>query len=221
MLSCCWDFDIVFLNTFPLAFSSSTFLAAFLEFYCTLTLDLCHEPVIDPDGYTYEREAIVHWVQHNGDSPVTRKPLSIDQLYDNNAVLNILLEESAKPEDEIQPCIRRWREDMDNPTPTSIVPVSADGDNNEHSIRIVINGELPEMPGAEHGQRYPASREELDERMRQQSRLSMISLMMIIVVISFALVYMPFYLVLFCLAFCSCMYARRRFQERQRYLEGR
>lgn len=186
------------------------------EFYCTLTLDLCHEPVVDPDGYTYEREAIVHWVQNNADSPVTRKALSVDQLYDNNAVLNILLEESEKPEDDIHPCIRRWKEDMSNPTPTSIVPVD-NGENPNYTLPygpgIAMNGDPNRTPGQQHP--FPTNREQMDERMRQQHRMSMISLILIIVVISFALVYLPFYLVVFCMAFCSCMFARRRFQERR------
>ena len=174
------------------------------------------------DGYTYERAAIVHWVQNNGDSPVTRKPMTVDQLYDNNAVLSVLLEESEKPEDEIHPCIRRWKEEMSAPTSTSIVPVlSTDNTDTNPAYgqgiamndpnRHVVNG----APAA--AVQYPTTREEMEERMRQQHRISMISLILIIVVVSFALVYLPFYLVVFALAFCSCMYARRRFHERQRF----
>lgn len=194
------------------------------EFYCTLTLDLCHEPVIDPDGYTYEREAIVHWVQNNGDSPVTRKSLSVEQLYDNNAVLSILLEESEKPEDEVHPCIRRWKEEMSSPISNSIVPVANPDDVNNQGITMndpnssVLTYGPPGTAAANEG--YPGTREELEERMRQQHRLSMISLIMIIVIISFALVYLPFYLVIFAMAFCSCMYARRRFHDRRVLTEG-
>ena len=182
-----------------------------------LRADLQHFPLPHEttDGYTYEREAIVHWVQNNSDSPVTRTPLSVDQLYDNNAVLNILLEESEKSDDDIHPCIRRWKEEMANPTPTSIVPVD-NGENHNYGIQFG-HGIAMNDPNSAHGQQhhFPTSREQMDERMRQQQRMSMISLILVIVILSFALVYLPFYLVVFCLAFCSCMFARRRFQERR------
>lgn len=191
------------------------------EFYCTLTLDLCHEPVIDPDGYTYERNAIVHWVQNNGDSPVTRKSLSVEQLYDNNAILTILLQESEKPDDQMHPCIRRWKEELSAPPP-SIVPettTSSDppGAMAMNGVAVIPMNLNTTRPGTAQ---YPTTHEEMEERMAREHRKSMISLLVIIVIISFALVYLPFYLVVFALAFCSCLYARRRFHERQRFLYG-
>lgn len=187
------------------------------EFYCTLTLDLCHEPVIDPDGFTYERQAIVHWVQNNGDSPVTRKSLTVEQLRDNNAVLNILLEASEKPEDEIHPSIKRWKEELSCPPP-SIVPQATTSENNNNGI--AMNGAIVPVNRQQqhpHGPQYPTTHEEMEERMAQEHRRSMLSLLLIIVIISFALVYLPFYLVIFALAFFSCLYARRRFHERRAY----
>ena len=47
-------------------------------FYCPITLSLMHKPVIDPQGYTYEKVAIYKWIEVNGDSPVTRAPLTFD-----------------------------------------------------------------------------------------------------------------------------------------------
>ncbi|CAB9497019.1 domain containing protein [Seminavis robusta] len=187
------------------------------EFYCTLTLDLPHEPVIDPEGFTYEKDAIVHWVRHNGDSPVTRKPLSVDQLYDNNAVLCILLEESEKPEDNLHPCIRRWKEELMNPPPSIVPPdttVNALTTTSSSGMGgIPMNGEQS-TEETTTTRTYPTTHEEMEERLRREHRASMISLLLIIVIISFALIYLPFYLVVFVLAFCSCMYARRRFHER-------
>ena len=35
------------------------------------------DPVITPDGYTYERREIEKWISQNGSSPMTRKKLNI------------------------------------------------------------------------------------------------------------------------------------------------
>ncbi|CAF1422773.1 unnamed protein product, partial [Didymodactylos carnosus] len=43
-------------------------------------------PVLAEDGYTYERDAIIEWIQRDGTSPMTRQPLSIDRLQPNRAV---------------------------------------------------------------------------------------------------------------------------------------
>lgn len=44
------------------------------------------EPVITPDGYTYERKEIEKWIRQNGTDPMTRTPLGISQLVVNRAV---------------------------------------------------------------------------------------------------------------------------------------
>jgi hypothetical protein len=43
-------------------------------------------PVITPDGYTYERNDIEKWIRQNGTDPMTRNPLDISQLIVNRAV---------------------------------------------------------------------------------------------------------------------------------------
>lgn len=166
---------------------------------------------------TYERQAIVHWVQNNGDSPITRKPLGIDQLRDNNAVLNVLLLESEKPDDVMHPCIRRWKEELSSPPP-SIVPEqnTLDAQNDRAMQGIAMNGAIVPVNINQQSPQYPTTHEEMQERMGREHRISMISLVITIVIISFALVYLPFYLVLFALAMFSCLYARRRFHERHR-----
>ena len=45
-----------------------------------------NDPVITPDGYTYERKEIEKWIRQNGTDPMTRQPLSISQLIINRAV---------------------------------------------------------------------------------------------------------------------------------------
>ena len=47
---------------------------------CPLTLDMFVDPVTTPYGHTFERKAIVEWVQETNQCPLTRQPLSVDAL---------------------------------------------------------------------------------------------------------------------------------------------
>lgn len=64
--------------------------------FCPITCELIWEPVIDPEGTTYEKEAIHRWVQRNGNSPLTRKPLQVKELYENKTLLNIINKETKR-----------------------------------------------------------------------------------------------------------------------------
>jgi hypothetical protein len=44
------------------------------------------DPVIDPDGNSYERQAIEDWLARNSTSPITRRPLRINDLRPNRAL---------------------------------------------------------------------------------------------------------------------------------------
>lgn len=50
---------------------------------CPITGDVMKDPVIDPEGNSYEREAIESWLQRNQTSPVSRAPLQISDLRPN------------------------------------------------------------------------------------------------------------------------------------------
>ncbi|CAB9514888.1 U-box domain-containing protein [Seminavis robusta] len=62
---------------------------------CPITQELLEDPVIDHEGNTYERTAIVDWIQQHGDSPITRNPLSAQQLYDNNTLTEVIIKETV------------------------------------------------------------------------------------------------------------------------------
>jgi U-box domain len=145
------------------------------EFYCALILDLPHEPVIDPDGYTFEQAAIVHWVQHNADSPITRKPLAVNQLRDNDAVLSILLLESQKPDNSIHPCIQGWKEELLSPPP-SLVPSSALMETTTINNSRAFQASSSDMYGTTTGSQvmvYPTTQEEMEEQRRRRVRNEM------------------------------------------------
>ena len=53
------------------------------DYLCPITHEVMMDPVIDPDGYTYERAAIEAWIRSHGTSPFTRAPLSLGRLVPN------------------------------------------------------------------------------------------------------------------------------------------
>jgi len=48
------------------------------------------EPVMDSEGNTYEKEAIVEFVKQNGTSPLTQTPLEVGQLVPNRALSDLI-----------------------------------------------------------------------------------------------------------------------------------
>lgn len=55
-------------------------------FWCSLTGRIIREPSLATDGFTYEHEAIVKWVDQNDKSPVTGLPLETKKLVTNYAL---------------------------------------------------------------------------------------------------------------------------------------
>ena len=55
-------------------------------FICPLSLNLMEDPVIDPEGNSYERSVIESWLRVSGTSPTTRNPLSMSMLCPNKAL---------------------------------------------------------------------------------------------------------------------------------------
>jgi len=79
-------------------------------YYGRLTFSLIHEPVIDPEGHTFEKVAIVGWIRENGSSPYTsRTELSIGDLFPNHAITELLNIEKNRDESSIHPSIRKFK----------------------------------------------------------------------------------------------------------------
>ena len=68
------------------------------DFICPITLLPMKDPVIAEDGHTYEREAIVHWLQTNPNSPLTRQPMRIDALNPNTKLKQAIERYNKKDE---------------------------------------------------------------------------------------------------------------------------
>jgi len=71
------------------------------SYICPITLDLFHYPVIDPEGNTFEQEAIVTWIRTHGVSPLSRTQLSIHDLYPNYAIRQLMEYHAAGGEDDV------------------------------------------------------------------------------------------------------------------------
>jgi len=78
-------------------------------YYGPITFSLIHEPVIDPEGHTFEKVAIVTWIRENGSSPLTRTELSIGDLFPNHAITELLNIEKNRDESSIHPSIRKFK----------------------------------------------------------------------------------------------------------------
>lgn len=56
------------------------------DWLCPISYEIMRDPVIAPDGYTYERGAITHWLSTNPMSPFTRVPMTVANLVPNRAL---------------------------------------------------------------------------------------------------------------------------------------
>jgi len=59
-------------------------------FICPITLTIMEDPYSDTDGNTYEKVAIYHWIQSHGISPITRNPMTCNNLHPNRALKDLI-----------------------------------------------------------------------------------------------------------------------------------
>jgi U-box domain len=79
-------------------------------FYCPISAEVMVDPVISPDGHTFERMAIEHWVRANGTNPISRDPLPLNSLRRNNNLYDLIQLEKNKLDSARHPSIIRWKE---------------------------------------------------------------------------------------------------------------
>ena len=60
------------------------------ELTCPITYEIMRDPVIDPEGNSYEKLAILAHLKKSQSSPVTRSPLTEEQLISNRALKQII-----------------------------------------------------------------------------------------------------------------------------------
>ena len=57
---------------------------------CPITQEPMIEPVIDPEGFSYEKSAILEALSIKRESPITRSVLTSDQLIPNRALIDAM-----------------------------------------------------------------------------------------------------------------------------------
>ena len=58
---------------------------------CPITQDLMNDPMVAPSGISYDRESIEEWLTlNNGTEPSTRTPLTMEQLYPNRYLREVI-----------------------------------------------------------------------------------------------------------------------------------
>eukprot|EP01114_Cavostelium_apophysatum_P023812 TRINITY_DN908_c0_g1_i1.p1 TRINITY_DN908_c0_g1~~TRINITY_DN908_c0_g1_i1.p1 ORF type:complete len:832 (+),score=277.31 TRINITY_DN908_c0_g1_i1:122-2497(+) len=72
------------------------------SFYCPLTQELMDDPVVDPEGNSYEREAIEKWLEKDPTSPITRTALTKGDLVPNRALKDAIDEKRKENGDEVK-----------------------------------------------------------------------------------------------------------------------
>jgi hypothetical protein len=60
------------------------------SYKCPITHKIFEDPVIADDGYTYERKAIIDYLEQHGKSPMTEQPMSINTLKTNHTVKKMI-----------------------------------------------------------------------------------------------------------------------------------
>lgn len=74
-------------------------------YYCPITMSLMKHPVIGPEGYSFEKDAIEQWIDKNEVSPLTRAPLPSKRLLYPNLALKEMLKVAVvklREEDQTQ-----------------------------------------------------------------------------------------------------------------------
>jgi Mg-chelatase subunit ChlD len=68
----------------------------YMDFICPISHQIMKDPVCDKEGNTFDRIFIEEWLQLHGTSPITRTPMTVDDLVPNR-VLKDLIEAGVQP----------------------------------------------------------------------------------------------------------------------------
>jgi len=110
------------------------------------------DPVVDPEGNSYEREAIEAWLLKDGTSPITRNPLNISELIPNRALKEAIEERlggnpspQVKSAPNAQPVENQPSQSKDA-APSLTIYGSKPEDKNEASFLVTIQPPIGTEP---------------------------------------------------------------------------
>ena len=150
--------------------------------------------VIDPDGHTYEKAAVEHWIRANGESPVTRRALTLEELYENKAMLSVLCDLTSNSEESLPPSLAKWKEEH----PSFSFPVPEP------------SSEAPPRPPRE----YPTTQAEINER-RRQARCENMTTSAVLIACMLVFFFFPSYFFIFALVIACAWFVHEPYRRRQ------
>jgi U-box domain len=148
-------------------------------FYCPIMCELMVDPVIAPDGNSYERQAIENWIRANGTSPVTREAMTLAQLRPNNALYDLIQGEKKRTPDSMHPSVRRWKEST---AMTSRLPLTE---------TTTVPASAPELASSASSP-TPITEAEILQRRRQQTRDHQMSATVLIITLIVIFLFLPY-----------------------------
>ena len=184
-------------------------------YYGPITFSLMHDPVLDPEGNTYERAAIENWIRANGSSPLTRTTLTVEELYPNRAIQDLLDLETQRNEGSIHPSIRRFKQEAAPQSIRNSDPESGESQpvgnetNNVEARRTLTQSQRERIEAFQHtfptnNEAFPTNNEELLQRQRRRKRvkqLTLIGFILAIVVIVLLVIGFPLEILAFLFLF--------------------
>lgn len=80
---------------------------------CPITYKLMKEPVITPQGISFERAAIVSWIERHGNNPITLEELSVADLVPNLALRDEISRQISIVKSSRTKVLRKETEEID------------------------------------------------------------------------------------------------------------
>ena len=109
------------------------------EFLCPITLCIMKDPVIMSDGQTYEREAITKYLKSNSLSPLTKKPLKIEEAVPNTILKN-MIEKYQNGGENPSKVVNNQKVDINNQVKIKTFKAEAiDDPNNKENVFVNIS----------------------------------------------------------------------------------
>jgi hypothetical protein len=180
------------------------------SYYCPITFGLIHDPVIDPEGNTYERSAITNWIGVNGTSPITRHTVSIEVLYPNHAIEELLEVEKCRSEGSIHPSIRKFREE----TPPSTTAPDPPGTT---AFDPEVGESNPSSPPSDAAaNNFPTTQAELDTARARNRRAACTFVGFILLLVCLFLAFGYGGMLFFIILLASCLVGNARNRRRNR-----
>ena len=106
-----------------------------VEFICPLTLKMFDIPMVTRYGHTFERRALLHWLEQNRECPLTYLPLNLnDVIVNRGLLLKIRAWKNANRQQEQQ--------DKNGPKPDEDVVTDEDTDDDYFYIKLVADRPL-------------------------------------------------------------------------------